>query len=661
MKKKLLSLLICVVLLISLIPAAAVYQERDGETLLFNFTFDPDDINVIADSTSYADDWFSYGDSVNATWVSGADVGHQNDGHALRLEHIEGSSYMSYDTMMRLSLPTNYVLPAGASYRIFGWIYVPSDENQGKESITGPGIVINQDYAGAFGVMKFPVDNPAPPITMDEWHSFDFVIPASTFEIEELDFRIVANTGRVVPDVWYWDNIEIWQVGERDENIRLPAWDLSLPSLYEAYADFFQFGNIMTPSAQWFRTHSDNFFHHFNTVTAENAMKPEYIGRARDDMNFHDSDIIVDWAETYGLALHGHALLWHSQSARWFTYNEDGTVLTRAEARENLEFFITEYAGRYAGRIASWDVVNEVLDTSATDNPWFENLRTGTGRDMSSAWYTAYANGADSAAGERPYDYIYDAFVFARRADPKAVLFYNDFNEETPAKREAMASMVEYFNAKWKDDPQNTEPDRLLIEGIGMQAHYWVGQLSPSQVRASIERFVETGARIRITELDIPFGTWSNQRDPNAPPATVEELQKQADLYRDLFEIFVEFADHIDAVTIWGLADPMSWRGNGLPLLFDEWFAPKPAFFSVLEVAQGSVSPEDPTPDPDDNEKPDDNNNGNNGDIVTPPTDDKPNNASTDDWTVLIIIGISVVILATLGFIIFKVKKSKKN
>jgi len=101
--------------------------------------------------------------------------------------------------------------------------------------------------------------------------------------------------------------------------------------------------------------------------------------------------------------------------------------------------------------------------------------------------------------------------------------------------------------------------------------------------------------RIRITELDIPMGSWGSQRQAGLP-ATDDELEKQALLYKDLFEIFVKYSDHIDAVTIWGLADPFSWRARGLPLLFDEYFEPKPSFYAVLSV----VTETDYMPNPDD-------------------------------------------------------------
>ena len=586
MGKKLLSVFICLVIIILLVPASAVYVDRTpDETLLYNFTFEDEE----TDGRFFAINDDTVG-SATMEWVSGPEAGHGDD-HAVRLQNIDGN-YTGRDNAMRLTMPEP--LLAGAEYRILAWIYVPSSENPGKSTLTGPGVVLNGDYPGAQGEVKFPENFGTLP--MDTWFEMNFVMPPRTFDIEFIDFRLVINDAAKHPDVWFWDNIEIWQVGDFDPNMRIPEWNLDLPSLAAAFEDYFLFGNIFEVTQMWMSEHAEMFPLFYNTATVENSMKPRYIAPTEGSYNFGGSDAAVQWVQEHDISLHGHTLVWHSQSPEWFTYDENRNVLTRAEAKTNLEEFITTYAGRYAGYIDSWDVVNEAFENSVSQGTsWKNAMRKGTSPEMDSAWYAAYSNGINNDAGEEPYDYIYDAFVFARLAAPEAVLFYNDFNEEEPGKREAIAAMADYFNDKWKDDTRNTEPDRMLIEGIGMQAHYWVNVLKPSDVEDSIKRFIDSGLRIRITELDIPMGSWGSQRQAGLP-ATDDELEKQALLYKDLFEIFVKYSDHIDAVTIWGLADPFSWRARGLPLLFDEYFEPKPSFYAVLSV----VTETDYMPNPDD-------------------------------------------------------------
>jgi endo-1,4-beta-xylanase len=344
-----------------------------------------------------------------------------------------------------------------------------------------------------------------------------------------------------------------------------------LPSLHERYAGHFLLGSAFSASDLL----GDRFElvqRHFNALTAGNAMKPNALGGgARGDFMFESADRMVETIlGAGGISMVGHTLVWHSQSAAWL--NPAGT--TRALAKEHLEEYITAVAGHFAGRVIAWDVVNEAFRDGVGNLPfgWRGGLRSDA------PWFIAYANGADEAAGEHGGDYIYDAFVFARLADPGAVLYYNDFNEESQGKREAIAQMTEEFNERWLGDPRNTNPDRLLIEGLGLQAHYWTDHLNPQDVEDTIIRWIETGAEISVTELDIPAGSWRGYKELDE-----EEERKQARLYAELFLIYMKYSEHIARVSIWGIDDDTSWRRQGSPLLFDGDGNAKFAFYAVLD------------------------------------------------------------------------------
>ncbi|MDR2559529.1 MAG: endo-1,4-beta-xylanase [Oscillospiraceae bacterium] len=433
-------------------------------------------------------------------------------------------------------------------------------------------------------------------------------------------------------------------------------WDLTLPSLKEAFEEYFPIGNILEPGEAADGRTAEMFIHHYNFVTAENAMKPANIARTPGDwdFSFHRLDFLVDWALENDINVVGHTLVWHSQSADWLTKNIDGTPLTRAEARDNMERYINTVAGHFAGRIYSWDVVNEAFLTSVGSLPitpadegwWRHMLRTERGGNEASPWFAAYANGIDEAAGEHPSDYIYDAFVFARLADPNAILYYNDFNETSAGKREAMAQMTEELNARWLSDPRNDDPGRLLVEGIGMQAHYWTSDLSPVSVELTIMRFAETGARVSITELDIPMGRFGAFEE-----ATEENLRKQANLYRDLFDVFIRHADSIERVTFWGKADHQSWRHQGSPLLFDSNFQVKDSFHQIVALAQW-LSPSDAVSD----NEPEYNEPDEEGEEIAPPElEIIPENDSGIPWVIIAIA--AGVLMLIIGIILINVKK----
>ncbi|MCL1806846.1 MAG: endo-1,4-beta-xylanase [Oscillospiraceae bacterium] len=353
---------------------------------------------------------------------------------------------------------------------------------------------------------------------------------------------------------------------------------LNLPSLKEIYAEHFLLGSAVVRSdlnGQRFELVK----RHFNVMTLGNAMKPDALGGAsKGEYIFDAADAMLQILSGAGFPVHGHTLVWHAQSADWLNQHPNGSVLTRAEARANLEDYITTVAGHYAGRVISWDVVNEAFTPSTGDGYWHDELRKNGTTNEDSPWYGAYENGADTSTGESGADYIYDAFVFARQADPNAILYYLDYNEEYAHKREVIALMTEELNEQWRTDPRNTEPNRLLIEGLGLQAHYWTNHLNPANVEETIIRWIQTGCELSIAELDIPMGSWTGYKE-----LTEEEEQKQAKLYAELFQIFKKYSDHIVRVSIWGIDDPTSWRSGGSPLLFDESTSPKLAYYAVMD------------------------------------------------------------------------------
>ena len=387
------------------------------------------------------------------------------------------------------------------------------------------------------------------------------------------------------------------------------GWDLTLPSLAQAFESYFMFGNIYSSSQVMNILNTrEMFVHHFNAITAENWHKPYNIaprGFNRPDTrqyNFVRADGIVNWAIANDIALVGHALVWHAQSPDWLFFSAAGVPLTRAEARSNMEFHIRTLAEHFTERgtiqaFHSWDVVNEAIASGGgTWNGSLNDWQVGDWRTQmreDSPWFMAYANGYNPEAGEHPSDFVYDAFVFARRYFPYSILYYNDYNEEIPAKRNAIAQMVEQLNERWANDTENNPeavPEgqaytgRMLIEGIGMQGHYHLDQWSTNldNIRPAIERFIATGAVISITELDITIGT---QASPLSAPLDETAQERQAQTFARLFAYYVEFSDYIERVSIWGKADSQSWRSWGHPLLFDRNLQAKEAFFAVLEAA----------------------------------------------------------------------------
>ncbi len=547
-----------VIAAIMIVPVAQAAASGTAEKQKINLSFSFDD-------KATQESLFTAAPSSKIEWIKNAG---KSNNTALKVTHIPDTTYTSAENAIRLTFAKP--LPAGGTYNISAWFYAPAAGNEGKDTLTGPGVVLNGGYA--YSYFKFPANFGTLPI--GEWKEVNVKTPLMEVPLTTIDFRLVVNDKPKHADVWYIDDIVISQVGEL-QKIAVPEWDLTLPSIAETYENSFLVGNVMDSGQTTDPAVTAMYKHQYNVMTPENEMKPQYLSPSKGVYNFTNADKLTSWAKANGIPVHGHTLVWHSQSAAWLTTDAGGKALTRAEARVNMQEYISNVAGHFRGEVVSWDVVNEALDGGdGIPTDWKTVSRKG------SPWFLAYENGADRSKGESGADYVYDAFVFARIADPDATLYYNDYNETDGWKREAMALLAEELNRKWKTDPRNTDTTRLLVEGLGMQSHYWTDDLYVGAVEGTIARFIKAGVKISITELDIPGGTYSNQR---TPPQNKNEALWQARLYARLFQIYKKYAGDIERVTFWGKADSQSWRSNGSPLLFDKTFAAKQSFYAVID------------------------------------------------------------------------------
>jgi len=591
------------------------------------------------------------------------------DQHRLRRDPAENSVRLTFDEP----------LPAGNLYEIRFDIFIPTTPGL---TFSLPGVNFNEFQANRF---SWPLVNPPGTITATDPNGTGFAGPNSTaytpqgrwveyvmhtpgmglvdgemrhFTLEPIytmDIRFHTNTApggdapppggaRMIPAVWHLDNIRVTLLEEVTTLPTIPStvpstgWDaaLAVDSLAEAWEDYFPIGNIAEPF-QLGGEFTDMFTHHFNFVTPENVMKPGYhsFGICDDTdtliADFTQVDQFLDWAEDNDIPVQAHTLVWHSGQSPWFlNQNEDGSPLTRAQAQRNMEIFIRDFVGHTEGRVAAWDVVNEVvnppggftipasitagqppgvLNFDAVGPNWWQ----GGLRDWS-PWQVAYSTDAATAPPNvdgrplHPSDYIYDAFVFTRLADPAAVLYYNDYNEINNARTIVTSQMVLELNNRWAADPRNTDADRPLIEVIGMQGHFWAGRPNPTTglmtggapaighdslaaVETAILRYTRTaGVYTSVTELDAPIGnwgswggaTWGRVQAESQLLTPLEEMQ-QAIFYARLMEIYREHAENITRVTLWGVSDNLHWRHQGMPVLFDYFQQPKLAFDAFLD------------------------------------------------------------------------------
>lgn len=293
-------------------------------------------------------------------------------------------------------------------------------------------------------------------------------------------------------------------------------------------------------------------------LVAENAMKFGPLRPAPDQFFFDDADLIVGFAEKNGMKMRGHNFVWHRQLPNWFA-----GYATKENAERLLVEHIERVGGRYAGRIHSWDVCNEVIQVKdgqangLRDSPWLQLLGPG---------------------------YIDLAFRTARRVDPHALLCYNDYDveDESPeqaAKRAAVLALLRGMQSR-----------NVPLDGFGVQSHITAGggHVYGPGLTAFLAELQSMGLRILLTEMDV------NDRALPSDDRTRDEAV--AALYGSYLQTALANTA-VQAVLTWGLTDKYTWlNGEGsrvdhLPercLPFDENLQPVPAYADEVNALRSA-------------------------------------------------------------------------
>ena len=354
--------------------------------------------------------------------------------------------------------------------------------------------------------------------------------------------------------------VSLPQCYSQTSNNRPPHADKGLK---EYYKDHFLIGvsinsgSIKTDEAQL-------ILQQFNSITPENAMKMGPIHPFEGMFYWKGADSITDFAVNNGIKLRGHTLVWHRQVPPWFFIDRQGNKVSKDVLLERLKEHITTVVKRYKGKVYAWDVVNEVI--SDADHEFYRN----------SEFYQICGD-----------EFIEKAFQYAHAADPDALLFYNDYNEINPVKREKIFKLV-----------KNLKDNGVPIHGIGLQAHWSLYEPSEKQLDSTLKRFLQLGLSIQITELDISIYPKGNNPDALKPADgkevfTAEKEKKQSEQYKMCFELFRKYKDGLTSVTFWNISDRHSWLDNypvrgrkDFPLLFNSNLKPKKAFWEVVSFPQ---------------------------------------------------------------------------
>lgn len=334
-----------------------------------------------------------------------------------------------------------------------------------------------------------------------------------------------------------------------------------LPCLKEIYGTYgMKAGTCLSPEMIHTPAYESLIREQFNSVTMENLLKPEAILNREESRKAGNLVVefspelveLLDWTREKDMAVRGHTFVWYSQTPDWIYYEDfdpDKKFVSREEMLLRMESYISQVfglldEGGYLDQFYAYDVVNEAL------------MEDGTLRENN--WKTIIGD-----------DYLWYAFSYADAYAPDSVdLYLNDYNEQY--KPYAISKIVKTLV---------DENGRSLVDGIGLQAHLYT-QDDYYKYFQAVDTLAATGLKLEITELDMSLGTWQQTLEANE-----ENLSLQGERYQKLIAGLIDRIEKgslsMDAITFWGFADPLSWKSETYPLLFDGNLDPKPAFFGA--------------------------------------------------------------------------------
>lgn len=315
----------------------------------------------------------------------------------------------------------------------------------------------------------------------------------------------------------------------------------------------------------------------YNSITLENEMKPDAVlgyspnlmsqsdaknqgyyvpSNCKDTylpkLNFSTIDKVLEICYKNGIGVRAHTLVWHSQTPDWFFrvgYSKNYGYVGQDQMNQRMEYYIKSvmnhvYSSKYGSVVYCWDVVNEYLHAT------------------SSGWSAIYGGRTTRPAFvKRAFQYAYETLSYYGLTN-KVSLFYNDFN--TYMEVNDVITMIKYINS-----------EKRLCNGVGMQSHLSTTYPSTDYYLSALKSFLNAGFEVQITELDA-----TNKGDQDLSNYLYTILKQVMQLKKN--------GAKITGLTIWGLADDVTWIKGEKPLLFSNIYTPKTAYYGVLQAFKDS-------------------------------------------------------------------------
>ncbi|SEM80702.1 endo-1,4-beta-xylanase [bacterium A37T11] len=377
-------------------------------------------------------------------------------------------------------------------------------------------------------------------------------------DVDEQSLKVnLANNRKIT-----WDDDSL----ENNGNSGIPIKKIKLQrkvTLRNKYASYFPIGTAIDPSMVKDPKISSFIAENYSSVTPENQMKPTVVQPKENIFNFKDADLIVSFAIKNNMKIRGHTLVWPQKMPKWM-FRDGNRAANKQLLLKRLEKHITSVINHYKGKVYCWDVVNEAI-------PYFGDRPIDKRTDSMLV-----------IAGE---EYFEKAFRYARAADPKAKLFYNDNSFEWTYKRDVIFQYLKKMKEKG-----------VPIDGVGLQAHWGIEGCSEKDLTETINKFNSIGLEVQLTELDVSIyrkrilGRTMTNADLKymSDLYSKDIISKQSNVYETIFRVCRQFKGIVTGITLWSPFDRNNYiiqqfNKKNYPYLFDQNMKPKSVVKKLTE------------------------------------------------------------------------------
>ena len=419
------------------------------------------------------------------------------------------------------------------------------------------------------------------------------------------------------------------------------------PGLKDAYKGYFKMGVAVTGRNVADSLTAEMIKKEFNSVTAENCMKPGEIHPAPGVWNFAEADRIADFCRANGIKMRGHCLVWHSQFANWMfnKYDENGNQVV--ERDENGDTIWVEQPVRggigvlggfggfggqrpqgqqgqrpqgqqgqrpqgqpgqmpqgfggfpQGGQAPAPQMTKVPKYAKATKEEFYDSLQAHINvvinryKDVVYCWDVVNEAMSDGGNADVSYEQSFRQSTAYQLCGDEFIKKAFEFAHAADPNADLFYNDYSAWTPAKRTFIYNMvkklQSEGAPITGIGMQGHYNIyDNPTLEDFEKAIQMYLELVDNLQITEFDIRInkeaGGQLNFSRGEGQVYTEEAQELQKKKYADLFEIIRKYKKNFSCVTFWNVNDAASWLGaNNFPLLFDKDNQRKEVYYTVRD------------------------------------------------------------------------------